>query len=190
MEGKKIKSALEIAMEKAAEIPELTREELREQKQGEDGVRGRAIANRYLERTLRERDLEIELGKYQGEEREIVRKAFLLALCQSIGLKDMEKTRRVLEGIQSLEANGRLEEIGKEIENIFGAFQQERQQRYLTLEQLEKDKLGQLWIWGSAAKPNLEENKDWRKESGEIQFKYDLRINKLKEELSHYIEPN
>ena len=187
MDNPKIKSALEIAMEKTANIPKLTPEELREQKEREYAPLGRAIANKYLEKTLRQRDVETQLSKHQGQEKEIVRRAFLLTLCQSIELEDMERSRRVIEGIQILKRDEYLEEISREIEKISREFHQERQQRHDVLEKLENGKLEHLGIRGSAIKTNLENREDWQQELDRIQLTYKLRIDKLKEKVSHYV---
>lgn len=187
MGDQKIKSALEIAMEKAAKISKLTPKELMGQKEIEYKPRGKTIANKYLGNTLRGVDLETELGKYQGKEKEIVRKAFLSTLCQSIELEDMEKSRRAIAGIQTLETNAPLEEIKGEMEKISSEFHQQRRQRYTVLETSEVEKLRGLWISGSAVKLNLEEKEDWQQELKELQVVYDSRINKLKEKLLHCI---
>ena len=187
MGDREIKSALEIAMEKTAKMPKLTPEELWEQKEKEYAPLGRVIANRYLENTLTKRDLKIELGRYKGQELEIVSKAFLLTLCQSIELDDAEKSKRAVAGIQILKPNGYLEEIGREIDKIYREFQQERQQRYDVFEKLERQKLEHLGIRGSAVKPDLEEKEDWRQELKRIQLICEPRIDELKEKLAHYI---
>ena len=187
MEDQEIKSALELAMEKIAKMSEPTPEELMEQKEREYKPRGESIANKYLEKTFREADLETELGKYQDKEGEIVRKAFLLTLCQSIELEDMEKGRRAIEGIQILKRDGYLEEIRREIEKFFREFHQERQQRHDVLEKSENRKLEHLGIRGSAIKTNLENKEDWQQELDKIQLTYKPRIDKLKEKVSHYV---
>ena len=46
--SKPIKSTLELAMEKAAKLPKLTPEEIRERQEREYGPLGRAIAERFL----------------------------------------------------------------------------------------------------------------------------------------------
>ena len=188
MEDERIKSALEIAREKAASIPELTPEELNEQREREYKPRGLAIASRYLENKLRGTDLGIELNRYQGREGEIVRKAFLLTLLESIGLEDMKKSLRAIDGIQTLEPNANFKEITKELETIFSEFQEQHRQKCGVYEELEKEKLRGLWVSGSAVKPNLEESEDWGQELRRIQSEYDSRINKLREKVSCLLE--
>lgn len=77
MEDRKIKSALEIAMEKASKMTDLTPQEIREQKEHEYIIRGKAIANRYLTGAIKKHELSFELKKFQGDEKQIIRKATL-----------------------------------------------------------------------------------------------------------------
>ena len=57
MKEEKIKSALEIAMEKVSDLPELTREEIEEQKEKEYGPVGDAVAKKYLSGTISDGEL-------------------------------------------------------------------------------------------------------------------------------------
>ena len=190
MEDKRIKSALEITQEKAASMSRLTPEELNEQREREYKPRGLAIASRYLENKLRGTDLRVELNRYQGKEGEIVRKAFLVTLFESIGLEDMKKSLRAIDGIQTLEPNAKLEEIKKELEAIFNEFQEQRQQKYAVYEELERERLRGLGVSGSSVKSNLEEGQDWGQELRRIQSEYDSRTNKLREKLLIVIGSN
>ena len=97
----RIKSAREIAMERLARMPALTPEELNEQREKEYGPRGKGIAGRYLDGPLRSSDLAGELRRYQGKEGEVVRKAFVSALCDAISLRDEAKSVRAIEGINA-----------------------------------------------------------------------------------------
>lgn len=188
MEDKRINSAFEIAMERVAKMPKLSPEEIMEQKERKYKPRGEAVANKYLENSTRAKDLEIELSKYQGKEREIVRKAFLSTLCQSIELEDAERNQRAIEGIENLQPARGLSEIKIEIDKICNEFHQQRQQRYSMFEELEREKLRELSISGSAIKPNLEENEDWQHELKQIQLVYEPKIRQLRKNLSHSIE--
>ncbi len=183
MEDKRIKSALEIAMERAASMPGLTQEELAEQKEREYQPRGAAIGCRYLEGALRERDLQTELSKYRAQEGGIVKRAFLLTLNQSIKLESKSMSLRALQGIKAIEPSADLDEMRRQIEAIFYEFSQLLEQRIRRYEAVEKEKLQQIGISGSAVKPNLEESQTWQTEFKRIQSEYDSRISKLKENL-------
>jgi len=183
VEDKRIKSALEIAMERVASMPSLTQEELAEQKEREYQPRGAAIARRYLEGALKERDLQTELSRYRGQEGEIVKQAFLLALNQSIKLESKSISLKALEGIKAVELTAGFDEMKRQIEEIFDEFNQQLEQEIPRYEVLENERLQQLGISGSAVKPNLEENQTWQEELKRIQSEYDSKISKLKENL-------
>ncbi len=188
MGEEKIKSALEIAMEKVAKMPKLTPQEIREQKEREYRPRGEVIANRYLVNALRGTDLEIELGKYQGEEAQIVRKAFLSTMCHSIQLDDADKSRRAIDGVRASGIHIDLGEIRQEFEEISSAFNRAQEKTCQTLEASQKKILLGLGISGSAVRPNVKENEDWQNELHKMRLPYDLRIDKLKERLLRDVE--
>jgi len=183
LEDKRIKSALEIAMERAASMPDLTQEELAEQKEKEYQPRGAAIGRRYLEGALKERDLQTELSKYQGQEGEIVKQAFLLTLNQSIKVESKSISLRALNGIKAVEPSADLGEIKKQIEAIFDEFGRQVKRQIRRYEALETERFQKLGISGSAIKPNLEESQAWQAELKRIQSDYDSKISKLKENL-------
>jgi len=187
LEDNRIKSALEIALEKAAQMPSLTHEELVKQKEREFKPRGEAIANKYMGNALRGADLVTELRRYKGEEGETVKKAFLSTLFESIRLNDVEKSRRAISGIQTVEKEVSLKEIDRELEEVFNEYRQEEKQRALVYEGLEREQLQKLGISGSAVKPNLEESKNWQQELAGLKLIYESRLNKLKENIAHLI---
>jgi len=96
----------------------------------------------------------------------------------------MEKSRRAIGGIGALGPGVDVEEIRRELEKVSGEFHRQREQEYRVLEQSEKERLRRLWISGPAIRPNLEEKDDWQQELKEMKLAYDLRINRLKQELS------
>jgi hypothetical protein len=184
VEEKKIKSALEIAMEKAAAMPGLTQEERAEQKEREYQPRGAAIGHRYLEGALKESDLQAELSRYRGQEGEIVKQAFLLTLNQSIKLESQDMSLRALAGIKAVAPSVDLGEIKRQIEAVFDEFTQRLEREIRRYQALEKERLQQLGIFGSAVKPNMADNQTWQEESERIQSEYNSRINEIKEKLS------
>ncbi len=180
---KRVKSALEIAMEKAASLPGFSQEEIMEQKQQEFQPRGAAIAHRYLEGVLRQRDLPTELSRYQGQEAEIVKKALLMTLCQSVKLEGLSISLRAVDGIQALQPDRDLAEAKKEIGAASVEFRKQVGESSGRYEAVEKERLRRLGISGSAVRPNLEESGAWQEELKRIRSGYDSRISKVKEGL-------
>ena len=94
-----------------------------------------------------------------------------------------------MEGMQSVAGERDIyKEVGKDLEAIFSQFQQETQQRCLTLATVEEDKLRKLGIAGSAVKPNLRVKENWQQERSRIRQSYDLRLNKLRKALMQQLE--
>jgi hypothetical protein len=180
MEDERIKSALEIAMEKVAKMANLTPQEIREQKEREYGRRGEVTASRYLSHVLKNTDVVVELSKYQGEEGQIVRGAFLSSLCRVIQLDDADKSRRAIEGIQALNKDFDFGGVKGEFEEIWSAFNRERESTYNELEESQRETLSGLGISGSAVRLNVREDANFQNELSQMRAPYDLRVDKLK----------
>ena len=88
MEEERIKSALELAMERVAGLPELTPEEIAEQKEKEYRPVGETLGNKYLQGVIDGREMASELSQYRGEPARIVGKSLVSCLRSSIRLDD------------------------------------------------------------------------------------------------------
>ena len=183
----KIKSTIELAMEKAAKLPRLTEEEIRQQQEKEYGPRGRAIAGRFLAGDLEEEDLDAELSRYQGEPGEIVRGAFLASLCQAIDLEDTRATARGLEGIKALVRDDPLEETFRRLGEVLRDYQERRQREFAEAEQAEAVTLRELGVSGSAIRLNMEQSQRWREKRGELAEGFRPKLDEIKRELSDHL---
>ena len=183
----KIKSTIELAMEKAAKLPRLTQEEIRQQQEKEYAPRGGAIAGRFLSGDIAEEDLEAELSRYQGEQGEIVRRAFLASLCQAIDLEDAEATARVFEGIKVLVHDDQLEETARRSSGILQDYQEQRQREFARTEQAESVILRELGVSGSAIRVNIEQSQGWREKRSELLEEFRPRVDEIKRELSDHL---
>lgn len=179
----KVKSTIELAMEKAARLPRLTKEEIRQRREEEYGPRGRAIAELILRGDLAADRLELELSKYDGEEGEIVRRAFLARLCQAIDLEDAEATARAFEGIEAVVRDGHLKEASNRWSGILRDYQEQRQQELSTTEAAESGALRELGVSGSAIRLNLQQNQSWRKKQSELLQRFRPQVEEIKREL-------
>jgi hypothetical protein len=180
---KEIKSTLEIAMEKIAKLPKLTPEEIREQREKELGPRGKAIANRYLEGTLKETDLETEISLFQEEERDIVRRSLNASLCNAIDLENREQSCRSLSALQVLQQDAGLEEKTRELEKIFTDYLRQQEEGLTELERQERESLRALGISGSAVRPNPEASPESQEKLQVLQQRFRARIEDLRREL-------
>ena len=132
-------------------------------------------------------DLAVESSKYQGEEGEIVRKAFLSFLCRAIQLDEADKSRRAIEGIQALDKDFDFDGVKSEFEDISSVFNRERDKTYQKLEESQREILYGLGISGSAVRPNVKEKADFQNELNQMRAPYDMRIDMLKDKMLHLI---
>ncbi len=183
MAEKEIKSAFEIAMEKAASLDKLTPAELAAQREKEYGPRGAAIASRYMENRLRVSELKGELARYRDEEGKVVRVAFLRALCQSIRLDNTGGNARALEGLAAVTPGVSLDEVKKSIEEVAASFINEVGGKRAACEEKERERLLVLGISGSAVRPVLEGSEAWREELEKARSEHEARFNAFKADL-------
>ena len=183
----KIKSTIELAMEKAARLPKLTKEERRRQQEREYAPRGRALAERFLTGDLAERDLDLERSGDQGEQREIVREAFLESLCQAIDLEDAAATARAFEGIRVLARDDEVEEAARRVSGILRDYQEERERELARAEEAETAALRELGVSGTAIRLNMERSERWRERRSDLQERYRPRVDEIKRELGDHL---
>lgn len=184
--SKRIKSTLELAMEKVAKLPKLTKEEIRERQEKEYGPLGRAMAKRFLMDDLVATRLEVELFKHGDERDEIVQKAFVAGMCQSIDLEDEKTNAKVFEGIRVLAADDRLEETARRWDDIFQDYERQKQRQLATVEEAENARLRDLGVSGSAIRLNLQENEGWRQRLSELQRAFLPKVEEIRRELSDH----
>ncbi len=114
MSEPRMKSAREIAMEKADKLGKPSEEELRKMRQETYGPIGQGLARKYLS-GLPLRDIQRELSKYAGEEKKVLLESLTIALRDSITLDSPADADRVLEAWRVLNAS---REIGQSIADI------------------------------------------------------------------------
>ncbi len=180
-----IKSAWELAMEKVEKLGKLSPDELRRQKEEKYGSIGQGLAEKCLS-GLALRDVKIELDKYKGEERELVRAALASKLIDAIELGDAERLSKVLEGISELNLKSRegLASIRAEIEQLFAECREAEQKKRREVETAARGVLHQLRISGSAiGSVNPEVVPEWKNELDKIALPYRERLDSLKARL-------
>ena len=183
----KIKSTIELAMEKAAKLPRLTEEEIRQRREEEYGPRGRAIAELILRGELAVDRLDAELSRYDGEQGEIVQRAFLTSLCQAMDLEDAEATTRAFEGIRAVVRDGPLEEASSRWSGILRDYEEQRQQKFSMTEEAESVLLRDLGVSGSTIRLNLQENERWRRERSALLERFRPQVEEIKRELCDHL---
>jgi hypothetical protein len=183
----KIKSSIELAMEKAAKLPRLTEEEIRQRREEEFGPRGRAIAELVVRGDLSVDRLDVELSRYEGEQGEIVHRAFLEFLCQAIDLENAEAATRAFEAIRAVVRNGPLEEAARRWSGIQRDYEEQRQRALSMTEEAESVSLRDLGVSGSAIRLDLQENERWRSEQTALLERFRPQVEEIQRELGDYL---
>jgi len=186
----KLKSAWEIAQEKADRLGKLSAEEMQRQREQECRQIGRAIAQRYLDNP-EPLSLAIELNKYQ-EKKDLVRQATLTHLTQAIDLRFLtsfgmtSKPEKIIQGIAAIEPKSQ-----SIIERIRGLAQEYEPLADKTRRAIEikcRETLHQLRISGTAVgNINIEATPQWQQSWHLLTEPFEPRLDSLKRELINSI---
>ncbi len=182
MDDETVKSALEIAMERISGLPELTAEEIAEQKEKDYRPLGEALANKYMQAILEEKDLLSGIDKHQGVAGTIVRRALAERLCRSIQLEDFRATVRAMRGLCRLavDMEGNREKAAADWTRILDDFERRKNNVLQENTVSEKEKLNALGISGSAVRPNLKDNESLKNKLEELRASFEPELEELR----------
>jgi len=179
-----LKSAWEIAQEKANRLGKLSAEEKEQQERQRYRQIGQVLAQKWLD-SSQQLDMTAELNKHEEKEREIIKQAIIEHLVEAIEFtttRGINNVRRVIEAISSLGPGlqPKAEEIGQLVQEYEGAEQKIRQE----LESDYRQTLHQLRISGTAVDAiNIEANHKWQVAQQELVEAFTPRLNDLKQAL-------
>jgi hypothetical protein len=182
-----LKSAWEIAQEKANRLGKLSAEEKEQQARQRYRQIGQVLAQKWLG-SSQQLDMAAELNKHEEKEREIIKQALIEHLVEAIeftttqGINSMKK---VIAAISSLgpELQPKAEEIGQLVQEYEDAEQKIRQE----LESDYRETLHQLRISGTAIDAiNIEADQKWQPARQELVEAFTPRLNDLKRALISY----
>lgn len=182
-----IKSALEIALQKAEKLGKLSPDELKAKKEEESRSFGQALAKRYLnEPHYSLSELEIALSKTGEEIRTIATQAFLADIIKAISL---DNYRKPLEALRALRKDEHTKQVCQAIENLSLEYQQTKENTGKELQEnltrARKRELRELGITGSAISGvNIEESQEWKEFSGKIVADFQHRMEQSKSDFA------
>lgn len=194
-EGNHIKSAREIAMEKVAEMGEVTEEERLSWKYVPEGEK---LAARYMKQSI---NLATELGKYEEKVVGYIKKGAGDILLRNIELPATDPTRKnnkkAMEGIKILKKDKvAVENTFSKIRNVFNHYtEQGEQQRRQAYEQLKaefgakvQEALKQQLGTATGMKIDIENQPQFQEEWRQIRLQFDTQymslLNEYKQELA------
>jgi hypothetical protein len=179
-----IKSAWEIAQERANRLGNLSAEEKKQQERQGYRQIGQVLAQKWLDGSQK-LDMNAELNKHGEKERAIIKRAAIEHLAEAIELtttRGINSVKRVIEAISSLrpELQPKAEEITQLVQEYEGAEQKIRQE----LESNYRETLHQLRISGTAISSiNIEDNYQWQLARQGLIEAFAPRLNDLKQAL-------
>jgi hypothetical protein len=158
-----LRSAWEIAQERASRLGRLSAEEKGEQERRRYSQIGQALAQKWLDGALK-LDIASELHRLPAEEREMVKQAVIAHLIEAIDLAaapDLDAVKRAIEGIGSL---GReLRPVAEELDNLVLEYEEAERDIRHELESECRETLHRRRISGTAiADINLASHPQWQ----------------------------
>jgi len=200
-----LKSAWEIAQEKANKLGKLSAAELRQQREEKCRQIGQAIAQRYLD-NVESLDSGIELDRYSEEEKGLIKRAVASRLVQALELSTGWGTRggpgaavesyrsggacprldQIIQAIASLEPKSGA--ITERVRQLFQEYEGATREARHEIERKGKEILHQLRISGTAvADINVEAMPQWQQTWHRLGVPFEPRLDNLKQELINNI---
>jgi hypothetical protein len=179
-----MKSAWELAQERANRLGKLSAQEKEEQERRTYRQTGQALAQKLMAGSQR-LDVTAELSRHEEKGRETITQAAIEHLVEAIGLtaaKSVDSMKEIIEAINGLkpELQPRVEEIGQLIQEYQLAEQKIRQE----LEGNTRETMHQLRISGTAVGAiNIEVNPQWQLARQGLVESFAPRLNALKQAL-------
>lgn len=185
----KIKSALEIALEKAERLGSFSEEERERRKAEELASAGESLARRYLNgATLHE--VEAELAAREAHEQPAVRARLLSCLLDEINLSAGSGNDRILAAIAPISGDAEpattLKDLLREHEH---ALEQSRRENAGPLEAAKIKELEQKGISGSAVEPAIEASDGWVRARQDLDLHFEQRLDEIRRRYGGRGEP-
>lgn len=174
-----MKSALDIALERASKLGRMSDEERREAREKELAEVGEALSARYL-KGLPIRDVELELAKYKEDRQKVIR-YMLDGLWDRLDLGNPQEIDKILPAIEHFLGNSsateRVQSLATEYQNEIEKTLEENRN---SLEDAKREELKRKGISGSAVIPMIESSLEWLQLREGVNSRYRKRLEELK----------
>jgi len=180
-----IKSAWEVAQEKASKLGGLSPEERRGQRQDSCRMIGKSLAEKYLSQ-YDIRLLETELSKHSAQDKDLMKQAAIHRLIEGIDLRYGSTLDKISQGILTLDNNAMaIETIGK-IKELLQEYEETENRARQEIENAGMEILHQLRVSGTAiSQINIRAKEEWEQRLNQLTGPFEERLNYLKQELSN-----
>ena len=177
-----MKSAWEIAMEKAERLGKLSAEDIRKQEERKFATIGRVLAESYLSSTDI-RQLEVELNRYNPDERTLLSRPFITTLIEAMNLQDYETGEKILYAISLIADDESTKKFIAGTAEILEEYKQLEQERRQGVDKEGGEVLHQLGISGSAVKEiNPRADSEWQESLDKLAEPYEKELIRCKQE--------
>jgi len=178
-----IKSAWEIAREKADKLGELSAEERQKQRQDRCRLIGQSLAEKYVSQHDSQ-PLETELEQYDSEDRDLISRAALQRLVEGIDLGFGHMLDKISQGILSLAKTETAAKALKETKELFHEYREAEEVERQDIERAGREILHGLRISGAAiSQVNIRAKEEWQKKMSQLARPFEERLNRLKQDL-------
>jgi hypothetical protein len=179
-----MKSAWELAQERANRLGKLSAQEKEEQERQTYRQIGQALAQKLMDGSQR-LDVAAELSKQAEKGRETIKQATIEHLVEAIGLtaaKSVDSVKGIIEAISSLKPN--LQSRAEEVSQLIQEYELAQQKISQELEGNTRETMHQLRISGTAVGAiNIEDNPQWQTARQGLVQSFAPRLNALKQAL-------
>ena len=180
-----LKSAWEIAQERANRLGKLSVEEKKQQERQRYRQIGQVLAQKWLDRS-QELDMTAELNKHGEEDRDMVKQAVIERLVEAVDLapaQTVDGVKRVIEGISSL--GPELQPEGEKMAELVQEYEEAERKIRQELESDCRETLHRLRISGTAVGDiNIEANPQWQLARQRLIEAFAPRFSDFKRELT------
>jgi hypothetical protein len=176
----KIKSALEIALEKAQRLGSLSDEEKGRLRAEDLASAGEGLARRYLGGAPL-KDIETDLAGRPEQERSAVRSRLLSCLLDAIDLSSDSGNDRLLAAIERVSGDAEpARSIGTLLSERRDAIEKARHEIAGTLEAAKRNELERLGIAGSAVELAIWTSAEWARAREDLDSRYRQRLDETR----------
>jgi len=179
-----LKSAWEIAMEKASTVGSLSPEELYQQKMVRFQQIGNGLALNYLN-TSDLRPLEEGLRKLEGEERALVSRSVAKTLAEAIQLGDRAALEKVMVAFRYLKNDEEVNKTIALIEDVFEEFELVQQKKPTSLDHGTSEELSKKGISGNAIRAIDSTHSHQQHDLEDVMKPYEEKLAKLRQQLEN-----
>jgi hypothetical protein len=180
-----IKSAWEIAQEKAGKLGGLSAEEREAQRQDKCRLVGNGVADKYLS----SHDVGIlkdELGKHEAADKDLIVLAAVRRLSEAIDLQYPGRMAEISPGIIALKNSEAVKKTLDDMKVLFEEYAAAENRESQDIEKAAGEILHQMRISGSAiGRLNPRAKEEWQAKLDQTALPFNDRLNSLKQELTH-----